>query len=141
MRNQSVRHDSPALALFKAHFPQHSPRYLCLAAVCGVVLANDQRSMVGIRHDCQIAYKSSHDVSFRNSYTGFWASFGAVALARLGYRMAVPLPLRELGAIDAKHRKRAIERRQLWQQISQQTRAALESRFRSALRLPAAEFA
>jgi uncharacterized protein VirK/YbjX len=141
VRNQSVHHDSPALGTFRAHFQQHSPRYLCLAAVCGVALANDRISVVGIRHECQIAYDPAQEDNFRNSYTGFWESFGAVALARLGYRMAVPLPLRELAAIGAKHRRRAIERRRLWQQISQQTQAALECRFRSAHRQAVAEFA
>ncbi len=130
VRNQSIRFDSPDLALFRSHFSQHSPRYLCLSAISGVALANELHSVVGIRHECQIAYDSAHAENFRNSYTGLWLSYGAIALARLGYRLEVPLPLRELSAIEGKHRKRAIMRRALWSQISQQTRAALKCRMR-----------
>lgn len=117
-RNQSLRMDALALRKFRQAFPQHSPPYLCLAALQGIALAHGVERIAAIRHDSQIAFDSEHAPSFRNSYSDFWRSFGASELDDQADSMPVPLELPALSAVRAKHRQRAATRRRCWAEIT-----------------------
>lgn len=110
-RNQSVRHDADSLRRFRSAFPQNSPRYFCLAALEGVVMAHGAERVLAVKHDSQVAFAEEFKSGFRNSYCDFWKSFGATELDRQAYVMPLPTSLAPVGEVKAKHRRRAIERR------------------------------
>ena len=117
-RNQSLRFDAPALREFRAAFPQNSPPYLCLAALHGIALAHGIDRIAAIKHDSQIAFAAEFAQGFRHSYSDFWRSFGASELDDQADSMPVPLELPALSVVKAKHRRRAVARRQLWAEVT-----------------------
>lgn len=124
-RNQSAPPDAPALARFRADFPQNSPGYFVLAALNGLASALGQTRIVGVRDVCQIAYEPRHASSFRRSYDDCWQSFGGRPLGEHGLEMAVPAAVAPLEQLKARHRARARQRREHWRQIAAATEAAL----------------
>lgn len=122
-RNQLM----PGRALFRRHFPNHSPQYLCLAAVAGIAVANGIDSIVVIRGEAQVSYQQQYEVAFRNSYCNFWKQFGARDVDCQGYMLDVPLKPPALETVTSKHRSRALERRNLWATITQQAEAAIRA--------------
>src|SRR5262249_36360635 len=74
-RNQTDR--TAQLDRFRKTFKQNSPPYFCLAAICGIAMADGMRALYAIKHDAQIAYEERYAVGFMNSYTGFWRQFEA----------------------------------------------------------------
>ena len=124
-RNQSAQARAPELGRFREHFPQNSPSYFCLAAVLGIAQANGVGAIACIRHDAQLAFEPRLAGSFKSSYCDFWSKFGAVALPTTAWVMTVPAPLAHIGELAAKHRKRALDRRRHWADITQSSVAAL----------------
>lgn len=124
-RNQSLPPDAPALARFRADFPQNSPPYFALAALNGLAEALGQSRIVGVRAPCQIAYDDGHAAGFRRSYDDFWRGFGARPLGRHGLEMPVPAGMPPLCQVKARHRARARQRREHWAQVAEAARAAL----------------
>jgi uncharacterized protein VirK/YbjX len=120
-RNQTDR--NAALQRFRDTFKQNSPPYFCLAAVCGIAMANGMRSVFAVKDDAQIAYDTRYADSFRNSYSAFWKVFGAEEIDRHAYEMSIPLQLSALS--DVKHRARAVARRRNWLEIIRSTRRAM----------------
>ncbi len=118
-RNQSARHDSPALLRFREAFPQNSPRYFCLAALEGVMLAHGATRVAAVRHDSQVGFSDEFAGGFRRSYCEFWESFGATALDRQAQLLPLPMALTPLSEVKAKHRKRALDRRRWRSAITQ----------------------
>lgn len=123
--NQSMRHDSTAILMFRTIFPQQSPHYFCLAAMVGVALANGFKKIAAVKHDRQIAYKKEYEKSFLHSYTDLWSKFGASDIGEKAYLMNCPLTLRHLENVPSNHRKRAAMRRKQWNTISESTISTL----------------
>ena len=124
-RNQSVRHDTEALKVFRNHFPQHSPHYFCLAAMQGIAIAHGHRKLAGIKHNRQVAFLKQYAKSFRRSYCDLWKSFGALDIGNNAYLINLPLVLAPLDQVSSKHRKRAVMRRQQWAIITESAAASL----------------
>lgn len=122
-RNQTDR--TSARALFDQCFKQNTPQLFCLAAVCGIAITNDFKTILAIKHDAQIAYEENFDLSFRNSYTVLWEKFGSIECRRDVYMLDVPLNLRPLQLVSRSHRDRAHNRRRHWDDILQSARSAL----------------
>jgi uncharacterized protein VirK/YbjX len=120
-RNQTDRNDE--LVRFRATFRQNSPPYFCLAALCGIAMANGMRSIYAIKHDAQIAYQECYTENFKNSYSNFWLKFRAEEVDHQAYRIAIPLPLAPLPLLT--HKARAVSRRTNWTQIIHDTRHAM----------------
>lgn len=124
-RNQSLPAAAPALARFRADFPQNSPAYFVLAALNGLASAVGQQRIVGVRDTCQIAFEPGCRDSFRRSYDEFWLSFGGRMLGCHGVEMPVPAAIAPLARLKAKHRARARQRREHWRQVAEASAAAL----------------
>jgi len=121
-RSQTNR--NPELQRFRDTFKQNSPSYFCLAAVCGIAMANGMSNVVMIKHDAQISYDERYAEGFRNSYSALWEAFGAQEIEhRHAYIMSIPLNLNPLSGM--KHRARAIARRRNWLEIALSTRQIL----------------
>jgi uncharacterized protein VirK/YbjX len=121
-RNQTDR--GPELQLFRDSFKQNSPTYFCLAAVCGIAMANGMQSICMIKDEAQIAYAERYAEGFRNSYSAFWEAFGAEEIGGLrAYRMDIPLRLSPLA--DVKHKNRAAARRRNWLDVALSARRAM----------------
>jgi uncharacterized protein VirK/YbjX len=115
---------NPALQHFRNTFKQNSPPYFCLAAVCGIAMANGMRSILMIRHDAQLSYAERYAEAFRNSYSRLWEAFGARELSdHRAYAMSIPLKLKPLS--DVAHKTRAIARRRNWVEVALSARLAL----------------
>jgi len=114
-RNQSYR--PPEKKLFELYFKQNSTQLFSLAALGGLAAANEFPDVLAIRHDAQIAYETSYDAGFRNSYSGLWEKYGAVEVDASVYRLRIPLETRPLDEVSASHRNRARNRRAHWDEI------------------------
>ena len=110
-RNQTDQ--IPELKLFRDAFKQNSPPYFCIAAVCGIAMANGMRAIYMVKAEAQIAYSADYAESFSNSYSTLWKRLGAQEIGgQHAYSMPIPLRLAPLSAV--KHRSRAIARRRNW---------------------------
>lgn len=125
-RNQSSRPDAPALARFRATFPQNSPAYFALAALNGVAQALALPRIVGVCGVCQIAYEPGYRAGFQRSYDDFWQGFGGKPLGSHGLAMPVPAAVTPLHELPAKHRARARQRREHWCRIAAAAEAGLK---------------
>jgi uncharacterized protein VirK/YbjX len=114
-RNQTDQ--VPELKLFRDAFKQNSPPYFCIAAVCGIAMANGMPAIYMVKADAQIAYAEDYAESFSNSYSTLWKRLGAREIGgQHAYSMPIPLLLAPLSAV--KHRSRAIARRRNWLEIA-----------------------
>jgi uncharacterized protein VirK/YbjX len=120
-RNQTDR--TPVRDSFDQCFKQNTPQLFCLAAVCGIALSNEFKTVLAIKHDSQIAYEETFEPGFRNSYTALWEKFDAVEIEQHVYMLTVPLSIRPLRSVDRVHRARARNRRRYWDDISQSARS------------------
>lgn len=121
-RNQTYQ--SPELQLFRNTFKQNSPPYFCIAAVCGIAMANGMPAIYMVKADAQIAYAETYAESFSNSYSTLWKRLGAQEIGgQHAYSMPIPLLLAPLSAV--KHRSRAIARRRNWLEIALRTRRTM----------------
>jgi uncharacterized protein VirK/YbjX len=108
---------TPARRLFDQCFKQNTPQLFCLAAVCGIAVANGFNTILGIKHEAQIAYEEKYDLGFRNSYTLLWEKFESIEVEQHVYILNVPLSIRPLPLVDRLHRSRARNRRRHWDDI------------------------
>jgi hypothetical protein len=120
------------LRRFRAAFPHNSPSYVCLAAMQGVALANESAFIATIRHDCQIAFTEKYAEGFRRSYCEFWKSFGAIELDGQAYAMPVPLAPPPLARVSTRHRRRALNRRNIWFEVMESASKTLKPHRRNA---------
>jgi uncharacterized protein len=134
-RNQTDRNEQ--LNRFRATFKQNSPPYFCLAAMCGIAMANGMRALYAIKHDAQIAYEERYIAGFKNSYTDFWQQFGAEEVDHQAYRLEIPLRLAPLN--EVKHKNRAVARRRNWTQIIHDTRETMIAHSTSQMPAPISE--
>lgn len=134
-RNQSSCPDAAELKQFRKHFPQHSPPYFCLAAMQGVALVHQQSTLAGIRSERQIAYLPKYQKSFHRSYDDFWQSFGGQPCGSRAYVMQLPLMVRPLENVAAKHRARAVERRAQWIDITESAMTSLNGHVKESVDL------
>ena len=117
--------------MFDTNFKQNSPQIFCLAALCGIAIANQFETVLAIKHAEQIAYDKIYDVGFRNSYSMLWEKFGAVELNGGVYRLNVPLDVPPLKSVGRLHRRRAAQRRAYWSEITQSAHSVM-NRYRIA---------
>jgi uncharacterized protein VirK/YbjX/integral membrane sensor domain MASE1 len=110
---------------FDQCFKQNSPQLFCLAAIYGIALASEFKTVFAIKHDSQIAYLEELDSGFRNSYTELWKKFDGVEIERHVYMLNVPLNLRPLRSVESGHRVRARNRRGHWDDISERVRSCI----------------
>ncbi len=123
-RNQTDRNSE--LQIFRKAFKQNSPPYFCLAAVCGIAMANGMKEIHMIEDDAQIAFDSRYVAGFRNSYSALWCALGAVETGNPhAYRMPIPMQPRPLSAVQSRHKSRARARRRYWTEIMASTREAM----------------
>ena len=121
-RSQTDRNSE--LQCFRDTFKQNSPPYFCLAAVCGIAMANGMRAIFMIKPDAQLGYAERYAEGFRNSYSELWEAFGAQELDQLhAYTMSLPLKLNPLSCV--KHKGRAIARRRNWLEVALSARRAM----------------
>jgi hypothetical protein len=121
-RSQTVR--NVGLQRFRDTFKQNSPPYFCLAAVCGIAMANGMHAIFTVKHDAQLAYAERYAEGFRNSYSALWEAFGAQQIDhRDAYTMSLPLKLNPLSGV--KHKGRAIARRRNWLEVALSARQAM----------------
>ena len=125
-RNQTDR--TLARDSFEQCFKQNTPQFFCLAAVCGIALASEFKTLLAIKHDSQIAHEEEFDSGFRNSYTALWEKFDAAEIEQHVYMLNVPLHLRPLPLVESGHRVRARNRRRHWDDISQSARSCIVTR-------------
>jgi len=123
-RNQSFREAEPQL-LFRSTFKQTTPPYFCLAALSGLAHTNGMRGMAAIRHDAHISQDRDNEEHLKNSYTEFWNSFHATELGGPALLLPVPMAMRPLSDVPAKHRTRARVRREAWAQVTASASAAI----------------
>jgi uncharacterized protein len=129
----------PEVQLFRETFKQNSPPYFCVAAICGIAMANGMHAILMVKSDAQIAYAEEYADGFTNSYSALWKRLGAEEIGgQHAYSMPIPLPLAPLSAV--RHRSRAIARRRNWMEITLSARRImLEHRMSQAPPLAEAE--
>ena len=118
--------DHEVQSKFSHAYPQNSANLFCFAAMEGIARAMNLPGMVGVKADMQVCYGPEQHEHFSNAYDGFWRALGARDFSPRGLLIPVPVPLKPLSEVAAKHRKRAIARRRHWAAISDAARAALE---------------
>lgn len=112
------------LDLFRRAFRHNSPSYFCVAAVCGIAMANGMRKIFLIKDEAQIAYAPQYAAGFRNSYSEIWKAFGAEEIAGRG-AFIMDIPLRIAPIEEVIHRSRAIKRRRNWSEVALSARKAM----------------
>ena len=129
-RSQTDR--NPELERFRDSFKANSPPYFCLAAVCGIAMANGMPTIVMVKDEAQIAYQERYAEGFRNSYSGLWKAFGAQEIMDgSSYMMSIPPKLSPLSSLE--HKNRALARRRNWLEIALSARQVmLQDRTKSA---------
>jgi uncharacterized protein VirK/YbjX len=126
-RNQGSRVDAAAgFAAFERAFPNNSPSFFCFAALQGIAETLGMEVVVAVKSHYQCVHDPDDEKHFANAYDGFWQTLGGEPMAGRGWCIALPLALRPLSDMTAKHRKRAATRREHWRTISDATRLALE---------------
>lgn len=124
-RNQGHRLDAgAACSAFELAFPHNSPSFFCFAALQGIAAALGMAQVVAVKAARQCAYSAAQDRHFANAYDGFWRTLGGIETPQ-GYRIALPLALKPLSEMTARHRKRAALRREHWRAIGESARLAL----------------
>lgn len=121
-RNQTDR--NPQLQRFRDAFKHNSPPYFCVAALCGIAMANGMRRLAMIKDEAQIAYSKLYEQSFRNSYSGLWEALGACNTEG-PHAYILSLPLKMAPLTDVSHRSRAVARRRNWLEIALSARHAM----------------
>ena len=121
-RNQTDRNGD--LQRFRDAFKQNSPPYFCLAAACGIAMANGMRAIYVIKDDAQIAYDERYAEGFRNSYSALWKALGAEDTANR-HALKLPIPLNLAPFSQVNHRNRAAARRRNWLEIILSAREAM----------------
>jgi uncharacterized protein VirK/YbjX len=116
-RNQSGREELQQ-GQFRAAFKHTTPPYFCLAAVIGIAASNGMGHVAAVHHDSHIACDHDNRASLENTYSGFWRAFHATPLDRKSWLLPVPMATVPLSEIKAKHRKRALVRREAWRQVA-----------------------
>jgi len=125
-RNQGHHAEAAeAFKVFERIFPQNSPSFFCFAALQGIARMLGMEQVVAVKATAQCAYDPARDTQFGNAYDGFWQTLGGTPLAGRGWRIPLPLQLKALAEMSAKHRKRAAQRRAYWADIGDAAGAAV----------------
>ncbi len=117
-RNQSKL--GVAAEQFQECFPQNSPTYFCLAALCGVAAADGFTQITAVADDAQVVYEPRYAAGFANSYSGLWRTLGGSELGPHAFELPVPILPLPTDKISCKHRARAKARRRNWAEIREQ---------------------
>jgi uncharacterized protein VirK/YbjX len=96
---------------FEIAFPNNSANFACYAALQGLARAVRVDRMIGVSSKHQVCFSLKESRNFDNAYNGFWHSVGGVEKGDYGFILPVPRPRKDLSALPAKHRKRAMTRR------------------------------
>jgi uncharacterized protein VirK/YbjX len=114
---------------FNSAFPQSAPNFACYAALQGLALAVGATEMRAVSSRHQVCYLPDNVRHFENAYDGFWQSVGGVALPSCDYVLPVPQPTKPLSEVPAKHRKRALTRRVMLNEISDAAKRVIAAHF------------
>jgi uncharacterized protein VirK/YbjX len=126
-RNQGHRTEAAdAFAAFEQAFPHNSPSFFCFAALQGIAQALGIDEAVAVKSAWQSAYTPAEARHFANAYDIFWGNLGGVPMNGPLWRIALPIQLKPLTDVSAKHRKRAALRREHWQAIGDAARLTLQ---------------
>jgi uncharacterized protein len=112
-------------AQFQECFPQNSPTYFCLAALCGVASADGLTHVMAVADEAQVVYEPQYAAGFANSYSGLWRKLGGRELGPHAFEMSVPILPLPTDKVPCKHRARAKARRRNWADIRQQAQKAI----------------
>jgi uncharacterized protein VirK/YbjX len=127
-RNQGRWTDADAaFEAFERVFPNNSASFFCFAAMQGIAQAVGMDKVVAIPSTSHVAYDPDSEKHFTNAYDGFWKILGGEQMAAgRGYLIALPFYVKPLSEMAAKHRKRAMQRREHWRLIGESARATLQ---------------
>lgn len=110
---------------FDAAFPHNATGYFCFAALQGVARALGMPAALGVKSASHIAWGASAAPYFINAYDRFWEALGGAPHDAACYRIALPVAVKPLALVPARHRKRAARRRANWQAIADSACAAI----------------
>lgn len=125
-RNQTDTAAPGSRMKFDQRFKGAPPQFFCLFAICGIAMSNGFKTILGIKHDLQIAYDTNYELGFRHSYSDLWERFGGVNIDERIYLLEAPPKLSPLALVNPTHRRRALYRRRIWHEIAQSACAALD---------------
>jgi uncharacterized protein VirK/YbjX len=132
-RNQQRwRREPEPLEQFERAFPHNSSAYFCYAALQGIARVIGASCVAAVNSTAQVCYRPDSTKHFAGAYDGFWETLGgtrAGPAASIGYTIPIPFHVKPLDAVPAKHRKRALQRREHWAAIERSVMAALAPRF------------
>lgn len=103
---------------FNLAFPYNSPNFACYAALQGVAQAVGANQLLAVPSHLQVCYSPERNENFNKSYNCFWEAVGGVQDSSCIYVLPVPRPMTPLSEIPTKHRKRALNRRVLLDEIN-----------------------
>jgi uncharacterized protein VirK/YbjX len=122
-RNQSKL--GVAAERFRECFPQNSPTYFCLAALCGAAAADGLTQIMAVADEAQVVYEPQYAAGFANSYSGLWRTLGGSEIGPHVFELPVPILPLPTDKISCKHRARAKARRRNWADIREQAQKAM----------------
>jgi uncharacterized protein VirK/YbjX len=121
-RNQTHKRSS-ASNFFYGDFKQNFPQYFCVSAIYGIAQAHNFEEFLGIPARDHVFYNGHH--GFQNSYDEVWKRFNGIDCGRV-YSVKSPMDICPISLVNPSHRRRAVSRRENWQQIIDSTKAMLE---------------
>ncbi len=126
-RNQTHKQRS-ASDSFYGDFKQNFPQFFCFSAICGIAQAHNFDEFVAIPARDHVFY-NGHP-GFQNSYDELWKRFNGIDCGRV-YLLKSRMDIRPISLVNPSHRRRAVARRENWQQIINSTKAVLEKTLRT----------
>lgn len=121
-RNQTYPQRNGSI-FFHGDIKQNFPPYFLLAAIYGIAQTNNFHEFLAIPSQHQIFYNGRP--GFCNLYDELWKQFNGVDCGR-SYLLKLPMDIRGISSVKAKHRRRAASRRGHWQEVIDSTMATLK---------------
>jgi uncharacterized protein VirK/YbjX len=116
---------------FNKAFDRTTPAHLCFGALTGIALAQGRSHVLGIEPTRHPAFGYGPKAQFIAAYTDFWQSMSGRKVSPYGYLMDLPVVPTPLEALDARHRKRTMLRRQHAEAVRESAEAAVSQHRRN----------
>jgi uncharacterized protein VirK/YbjX len=107
----------------KEHF-QSYPTFLLYAALQGIAKAMRRQFIIGICADASLNFNKDQQ-SYYGAYNAFWEKLGGHRLSENYFELPATLCAKSLKDVSAHHRKRALNRHQLKQNIADEAAATM----------------
>lgn len=120
---------------FNRAFDRCSAAHLCLAAIEGIALVQDFRSLAAVRPSAQPSCTPDRVEQFEVAYGDCWQSLAGTIRGRFAYELAVPMQLTSLDQLTSKARNRAKRRRGHLAAVRQATTTTMRRLLRRAPQL------